>query len=408
MILLLLMFVPFCVAMLTLVSPSFEAWQARQPVKLTSWLNPAPLSRGHRMFGDRCSTCHQKAFRAVTDDACTTCHTQTLTHVAYSDRLGARHVDIHCVDCHAMHSVKEAMTEMRSVPCVECHEKNGRQLAENRDFGKAHATFRLAFIRGDKTLHVREDQSPLPLEQSHLKFSHEVHMKQDGVSSPEGQTVLDCVNCHQLEESGRRFATPTMTGTCQQSGCHALRFDRPLSGVVPHGTAREVTDRTRNAYANWLADNSADAGLACGWKTSRTVTHRQLLDCAERVSGEYLNNTLFKQRGDDLGCALCHELVATNMKDVPLTIAPILVQHHWHESAQFPHDMHKSAKCTDCHNKTSSKSASDVSIPGLAKCRECHVGQQGYTEKVSSGCADCHNYHRVKKDRKSNGLGEYG
>ena len=40
-----------------------------------------------------------------------------------------------------------------------------------------------------------------------------------------------------------------------------------------------------------------------------------------------------------------------------------------------------------------SKKASDIAMPDIAKCRECHVGARPVLKKVTSDCATCHNFH---------------
>jgi hypothetical protein len=40
-----------------------------------------------------------------------------------------------------------------------------------------------------------------------------------------------------------------------------------------------------------------------------------------------------------------------------------------------------------------SKAASDVAMPGIAKCRECHGGSRPVEGKVTSNCMLCHGFH---------------
>jgi predicted CXXCH cytochrome family protein len=49
--------------------------------------------------------------------------------------------------------------------------------------------------------------------------------------------------------------------------------------------------------------------------------------------------------------------------------------------------------CGDCHAAEKSASASDLMIPGIANCRQCHAGEGGGS-KVANTCIDCHGYHQ--------------
>ena len=50
----------------------------------------------------------------------------------------------------------------------------------------------------------------------------------------------------------------------------------------------------------------------------------------------------------------------------------------------FDHDAHKETGCADCHTKaTGSKAASDLLVPGLRQCRDCHVGETGDADELS-------------------------
>jgi hypothetical protein len=43
-----------------------------------------------------------------------------------------------------------------------------------------------------------------------------------------------------------------------------------------------------------------------------------------------------------------------------------------------------------------SDKSSDIAMPTIAKCRECHVGSKQAQTLVSSTCNTCHSFHDVK------------
>jgi hypothetical protein len=289
-------------------------------------------------------------------------------------------LDAQCVTCHAKINKKNDMTK----------------LADVRDFGTDHPAFSLTF----KTGHGDGNMARIPqknkeklVEKSGIKFSHKVHLDKKGVSSPEGDTVLECRNCHQPDEAGVRFRPISMAKDCQQSGCHALRFKPPMSGrQVPHGTEREVMTTLREYHATMtIGKMAAGEKLPCGDRVG--VGKNQLeraLDCANHnasVNAEFL----FKPDGC---CGECHEITrAIDDKEVPWKVAPVSITGHWLRNAHFTHAKHSTAKCTECHDKALSEKSSDVAIPAIEKCRECHVGSKPSKNKISTRCDNCHSFH---------------
>jgi hypothetical protein len=43
-----------------------------------------------------------------------------------------------------------------------------------------------------------------------------------------------------------------------------------------------------------------------------------------------------------------------------------------------------------------SKKASDVAMPRIAKCRECHGGSKPVPDKITSNCLLCHGFHDAR------------
>src|SRR5690606_23680962 len=65
----------------------------------------------------------------------------------------------------------------------------------------------------------------------------------------------------------------------------------------------------------------------------------------------------------------------------------------WMPKSVFDHDAHVQTECTACHLATDSKQATDVLMPDLDNCQQCHAGERGAALKIATGCVGCHSYH---------------
>lgn len=375
------------------LSSAFETWQARLPITLAGFLSPAPLASGHAVIGSTCSSCHKSAFRGVADGTCTECHAGTALHLAADSPKAGGIQAATCKSCHSVHQSKAEATGHGSGPCMHCHAGREGGLAKVRGFDDSHPPFHLSVPAGRETLRVSTDNERLPAERSGLKFSHRIHLDKGGVSTPDGDTVLTCTHCHVLAESGNRFAPMAMEKTCQQSRCHKLRFEEPARGVVPHGSVRAVLDRLRLAHAAELVADPAQ----CGRAGKGGPAPGQLFDCAYERARRQGEAGLFRTDGDNLECALCHEISPAPDADAPWRVTPVRIDHDWQPKAVFSHARHGTLDCADCHDKDGSQASGDISFPGIGKCRECHAGEGGGKDKVASRCASCHRFHRVAK-----------
>ena len=76
-----------------------------------------------------------------------------------------------------------------------------------------------------------------------------------------------------------------------------------------------------------------------------------------------------------------------------LSPAPVRIATRWMPQARFSHRTHAQSKCADCHDVERSLDASDVAIPAIETCRECHAGAKPVEKKVTSSCMLCHGFH---------------
>jgi len=379
-------------------SPAFDKWQSTLPVTLTDSWNPGPFPDGHSVFGAKCSTCHQRAFRPVSDEACAGCHKQVATHLTNDDLQAKTFKDVRCTSCHPDHWGKTGLVLHDSSRCVACHgniesKKTSTKLDDVHDFGTGHPQFHITFPVGKMVARIRLDEKNKLAEKPGLKLNHQVHLDKKGLLTPKGNIVMVCRDCHKIEESGQHFAPMTMKETCQQSQCHVQYFTEPVEEVAPHGPERDVLNRLRESYAKWLVGSPAESKAACKPASGAGNAARRTLDCANDLARKYAA-TFFKE---NLECGQCHEIEQSGNNDVPWKVAPVHVNRDYQPNAVFPHSKHNTVDCTECHDKVNSKPSAEIAMPAIEKCRECHTGDRSARRKIRSTCDSCHPFHRAVK-----------
>ena len=101
---------------------------------------------------------------------------------------------------------------------------------------------------------------------------------------------------------------------------------------------------------------------------------------------------VFKQR-----CELCH--VMTFATGQLPEIAPTAIPVRWLRHSVFDHGVHRPVACTECHKAATSKETTEVLLPSVSVCRECHRSAGG----ARVGCVECHLHHDKSKERDLNG-----
>ncbi|MDD2775603.1 MAG: cytochrome c3 family protein [Gallionella sp.] len=382
-------------------------WMSYLP--FSEYWNVGQMSHGHRSFGAKCNSCHQGPFEAVADKACLNCH-KTPRHIQDTMLHNRVFKDTRCVSCHLDHRGEIEKMNLNT-QCASCHsdikKKNGKSSRANvHDFSVDHPAFTLT-IKDAKAVNGVKRVSQLDKlvsEDSGLKYSHQVHLDKEGISSPQGDTVMDCKDCHQLDEAGIRFKPLSMEKSCQQSGCHSLDFKPPVPDrPLPHGSEFKLMTTLNEYYTKAAIDEMREGTTRrCG---DEPTIGNNLLERAQNCANnkvEVNTNALFRSKE---GCIECHDVVEQpDNKKIPWKIRRVDITRHWMLNAQFPHAKHSTAKCIECHDKLNSKKSSDVSLPNIGKCQECHVGKQMEKGKISSSCEGCHIFHGEKNQQSDNAI----
>ena len=377
----------------------------------TAW-NSGQISTPHRFISDQCNTCHQKPFVRVTDGACLSCHERTEHHFdlakpeladsAVLKEFSARP----CGTCHQEHNGDQAITITKQALCLDCHSgiENILPRTEIRNAGSfdaAHQEFRAEVAVDSKTRETRrvslEDKAAL-VENSGLKFPHDKHLKREGIRSPKGKEVLECANCHHLPKGAEGFQPIGMEGECER--CHSLVFDpRRPDRTLPHGQMDNAQMLIREFYSDYaLHGGMNDVQDPVTDITRRRPGEREQItpvtksspkdwadQQAQRIADQSFGKTM---------CGKCH-VVSTGPGAGPLnwSVVPAMVTKNWLPRGRFDHSAHQDLlKCGACHDAEKSAKASDVLLPKIAVCKQCHGGEEA-SDKVPSTCITCHEFH---------------
>ncbi len=394
----------------------------------SSW-SPGPLSAAHAQLENNCQACHVKPFEAVRDQSCKACHANVHDH-ADPFRLARAKPDLdrwgkvklafretfnmppgRCADCHTEHQGKPEMPVAAQRFCSDCHQALKSKLPDTKignagDFGTLHPEFRPALITQwveDRPVVRRLDLSTHPLEQSDLKFPHALHLsKTNGVAqmarrlSAEygfGQS-LSCADCHDADPSGARFQPVSMVDDC--SMCHSLDFERQggLVRTLRHGDPAQVVADLKDFYR--VRPPRAPPILQPGARRrpSDAMQGREQAQfnraVADPARAEQAIRAVFSPGG---ACYDCHEVQAPPRGSLAYKIRPVAFPVRYMLHGWFDHKAHQTEPCESCHKARASNSASDLLLPDLATCRNCHGGESARA-KVPSSCAMCHDYHR--------------
>lgn len=391
-----------------------------------SW-SSGPLSKAHHALETRCETCHQKAFVSVRDSACQTCHKDVHDHapaarIALSRAepgLGGqllakvaatfgKQPEGACVDCHREHEGAGPMQPTPQAFCTDCHGTLKDRLKDTKlgnaaDFGTSHPEFS-ALVQTQPGKHPRFTRALLdskPLDDSGLKFPHDLHLSATGGVAKMARTMkgqgfgdaLACKDCHRPTADGVRFLPVNMERDCQS--CHSLAFEK-IGGTVRtlrHGQPDQV-----------IAD------LRAYYRSTGPVQPMALGSMSRRRPGDYAQGRIYHayfgavaarpSRADDAiravfskggACYDCHTVTppggAASWQILPVHQPMRYMMNGW-----FDHGAHRTEKCESCHAAPKSSDAKQLLLPGLDSCRTCHGGEKSKAD-VPSGCAMCHSYH---------------
>lgn len=354
------------------------AWHglAKNPDVYTS----GPIRSAHASFGNNCAACHatKAAFgRKVTNEACLSCHDGPIHQAAQT-------FTPQCTECHVEHTGEPQLSRTNDAGCTQCHAnlktRNGdlKVAAHIRSFDNGHPEFAL----------IRSGQR----DPGTIKFNHQVHLKKD-LKTPGGFVQLKCIDCHRPGPSREYMAPVNYADHCSNQACHPLIFDPKIAQPAPHKAPEIVRAAVQNSLTGYIASHPADLRVINVPRIPERPVPPLPRNQAEWVSqrmaeAEYLlwNKT----------CKECHSLSYPNGGTLP-EVAKAAITTRWIRNASFDHQSHQMLKCVSCHEKAStSRETSDVLLPGIKVCQECHVPGKQIAE---ARCFECHQYHDWSKEK---------
>ena len=411
-----------------------------------------PLSSAHAFLEDDCQACHQQAFVAVTDASCKTCHAGDRTPAAMTaaaaatraagspdalsfvrdhapqrrilwgapppDHPGGRATawvrrtfnipEQRCASCHVEHVGNPvagqpperipALTPTQT--CIDCHTGLTHRLKDT-DLADApswarHPNFRPT-LPGPTGL-TRVSLNARPREASGLTFPHRLHMSASAGPARMAQTLggrgygaaLTCANCHRPDADGKGFAPIEMERDC--ASCHSLAF-ATTGGVrqLPHGEPAQVVA----ALLAWQR-----RGPVAGGGTARRRPG-QIGEGSPGPGGSPAGASAVTTVGGAFGprgaCFDCHTIFRTPT----IRFAPVRLPGDFLSRGAFDHsvrehriDRRGQPACAQCHAAATSVSATDLLLPSVSECAECH-GQTTARSPTPApaNCETCHSFH---------------
>lgn len=374
------------------------------------------ISNHHRLIQSDCVKCHSSPFRAVPDEKCASCHVKR-PHTKSMPQLVAVHPELNarCANCHKEHHGEAHLVQNDSRLCTGCHARINELVSTAQpsipDFAR-HPEFAVLAWRASSSSFVRARlDEPGLRDGNQLKFSHAAHLGRKGA---EGPLALECKSCHVAGEDGKQILPISYARHCER--CHGIKFDERLKDrFLPHGDAKKAFLLIKGELARLYVERGPTAGSPSPQAESadeeprkrgkRRRDRRAAKQAEVEVTAGMDPKKLDEEsREDELGlftaggaCFMCHDvekLAPSETPDQPRfqVLSPRLPVRKM-PAARFDHGAHRLASCESCHGSVrESTSASDILLPRIARCRECHA-DPGTLGKIESPCLQCHLHH---------------
>jgi hypothetical protein len=357
---------------------------------------PAPVSLAHAFIGTDCQHCHAgepaggRPGGAVPDRACLRCHDGSAHH---EDQIRA---DVPgCAGCHREHEGRSHLAQVADSFCTRCHANLTTTSGPSARFHR-----RVIDFRSHPEFAVLEHRLP---DTAEIRFNHALHLKPEGVLGLKRERIhLECSACHQPDASRRYMKPINYQAHCAECHGNALAFDTEprLNRLAPHREPEIVLGVVRERYTQFVQQHPEIVAEDRGAAPERPLPGRPIRQPVTETQWAWVNQRL--QRAERVlfegagGCRYCHRVEAG--KDM-WRVLPTNIPERWLRHSTFRHDSHRMLGCTECHAARTSAKTSDVLLPSVQSCTQCHHSEGGARDT----CVECHLYHDRTKERGFNG-----
>jgi hypothetical protein len=279
-----------------------------------------------------------------------------------------------------------------------------------------------------------------------IKLNHFVHL-QPTVRGPRGQVQMQCSDCHRfamrepwpysvatvqpatqmtvsvgetLEQQRKRrdvgsvasaYALP-IKYVNQCAACHLLQFDPLIAEPAPHDKPDVVRAFILAKLEAYVASHPevlrqpVDANLPLDEEPRRNILRQTEVLASPTARLASSPQQWVQQRADvaerllwKKNCNLCHAQTEEQGGVLPTKVKAVIPM-RWLVNAEFDHQAHRMMTCTACHSRVQqSRATSDINLPDIAVCRNCHQ-QAGRSVQAADGrCFECHSYHDWRKEK---------
>jgi hypothetical protein len=341
------------------------------------------------------------------DKSCLACHQGKEFH---QPNMPA---DFACHECHKEHGTSGFMPPVDNAYCTACH-GSADLMAKSRELGTGanpHATPAggdgktqprarpeggyTEVITAFHTDHPEFRQIKDKVKDTNtLKFNHAAHMGKGNMPRE-----LNCAECHQQDSRGEYQLPITYGKHCAE--CHTLQFDEKTPGLtLPHGDPYYVRAFLRSLNIQYEEFGRDVEGVTRREDLIEYIRGKRAAIEGQYKTGEDLEQMVFfsdkgtkfadGQRAAFTGCAVCHDVKPAEAANATPKIEKVGVPVRWMTLGKFNHSLHqKGLTCLDCHDVMKSELTSDLNLPSIKSCIDCHSPQGG----IDHRCTSCHTYH---------------
>jgi Cytochrome c7 and related cytochrome c len=433
---------------------SFRSWRlwlsVSVPILALAWLlyatvsrhqniyTKGPLSPAHAVLTTNCELCHVRTAdyqASVPDKACLACHDGPV-HNAKQTFTPA------CGSCHVEHVGKVRLAEVSDSTCTQCHSNlktnDGPPTidAHVSSFDNQHPEF--AALR------------PGHSDPGTINLNHYRHL-QSTIRGPRGQVQMVCGDCHRptntegawpysvaviqpasqqpvqvaatdLQQRKRRsiqagagayMASIKYVNQC--AACHPLQFDSLINEPAPHDKPEVVHAFIVKKYTEFIALNRQALRMPVlaikdGMPPDLTLSVLRPTGPTVRILADSPADWVQQRTAEaerllwNKNCKICHISTDHPGPGLPQSVKAIILS-RWFPRAEFDHQAHVMLTCIACHATIpNSQKTSDINLPGIALCRQCHKSAGASRQAAEGRCFECHSYHDWRKEQRVNGI----